>query len=68
VGRLVPSTIFITPELARVGLTETEARAQGRSIRVARLNVSAIPRAKTLREPVGVWKAVIDAAVEPTEE
>jgi pyruvate/2-oxoglutarate dehydrogenase complex dihydrolipoamide dehydrogenase (E3) component len=60
-GRLVPYTVFITPELARVGLTESEARAQGRRIRVARLPVAAIPRAKTLHETVGMWKAVVDA-------
>lgn len=34
-GRLVPYTVFTTPELARVGLTEKEARARGREIRVA---------------------------------
>ena len=60
-GRLVPYTVFLTPELARVGLTETEARAQGRAVRVARIAVAAIPRAKTLHDRVGTWKAVIDA-------
>lgn len=59
-GRLVPFTIFITPELSRIGLTETQARAEGRAVTVARLDVAAIPRAKTLRETVGQWKAVID--------
>ena len=63
-GRLVPYTVFITPELARVGLTESEARAQGRRIRVARIPVAAIPRAKTLHETVGMWKAVVDADTE----
>jgi pyruvate/2-oxoglutarate dehydrogenase complex dihydrolipoamide dehydrogenase (E3) component len=60
-GRLVPYTVFITPELARVGLTESEARAQGRRVKVAKLPVAAIPRAKTLHETVGIWKAVVDA-------
>jgi probable pyridine nucleotide-disulfide oxidoreductase len=60
-GRLVPYTVFITPELARVGLTETEARAQGRRIRVATLPVAAIPRAKTRHDTTGSWKAVVDA-------
>jgi pyruvate/2-oxoglutarate dehydrogenase complex dihydrolipoamide dehydrogenase (E3) component len=60
-GRLVPYTVFITPELARVGMTETEARAQGRPVRVARLRPEAIPRSKTLHETVGLWKAVVDA-------
>ena len=60
-GRLVPYTVFITPELARVGLTESEARAQGRRVSVASVPVAAIPRAKTLHETVGMWKAVVDA-------
>ncbi len=60
-GRLVPYTVFITPELARVGLTESEARAQGRSVRVAKIPVAAIPRAKTLHETVGMWKVVVAA-------
>jgi probable pyridine nucleotide-disulfide oxidoreductase len=60
-GRLVPYTVFTTPELARVGLTETEARAQGHEVRIARIDVAAIPRAKTLHNKIGAWKAVIDA-------
>lgn len=60
-GRLVPYTVFITPELARVGLTETEALAQGHDVKVARLPVSAIPRSKTFHDTTGMWKAVVDA-------
>jgi pyruvate/2-oxoglutarate dehydrogenase complex dihydrolipoamide dehydrogenase (E3) component len=60
-GRLVPYTVFITPELARVGLTESEARAQGRNIRVATIPVASIPRARTLHETIGMWKVVVDA-------
>ncbi|HEY7814894.1 MAG TPA: FAD-dependent oxidoreductase [Nakamurella sp.] len=63
-GRIVPYTVFTTPELARVGLTETEARAHGLDVRVARINVAAIPRAKTLHDTVGSWKAVVDAATD----
>src|SRR5262249_48190275 len=39
-GRLVPYTIFMDPQLGRVGLTEKEAREQGRSIRVAKLSMA----------------------------
>jgi probable pyridine nucleotide-disulfide oxidoreductase len=60
-GRLVPHTVFITPELARVGLTEAAARARGRRVRVARIRVAAIPRAKTQHDKIGTWKAVVDA-------
>jgi len=37
--RLVPYTVFIDPQLARVGLSEGEARAQGRDIRVATMPI-----------------------------
>ena len=60
-GRLVPYTVFTTPELARVGLTEIEARAQGHQVKIARIDLAAIPRAKTLHNKIGGWKAVIDA-------
>ena len=60
-GRLVPYTVFISPELARVGMTETQARAQGHNVAVAKIPVSAIPRAKTLHDTTGTWKAVVDA-------
>ena len=60
-GRIVPYTVFITPELARVGSTETQARAQGHNVAVSKIAVSAIPRAKTLHDTTGTWKAVVDA-------
>ncbi len=59
-GRAVPSCLFIDPELAHVGLTETEARQQGYTIRVAKLDASAIPRAKTLGKTDGLIKAIVD--------
>ena len=59
-GRLVPYTVFTTPELARVGLSETEARAAGHNVRIARMPVTAIPRARTIGQLDGVWKAVVD--------
>ncbi|MEV6534329.1 FAD-dependent oxidoreductase [Streptomyces sp. NPDC051639] len=62
--RLIPYTIFLTPELARVGLTEEQARAAGHAVRIAKLPVAAIPRARTMRETDGVWKAVIDGATD----
>jgi len=59
--RLIPFTIFTEPELARVGLTEKEARRHGFEIRIAKLPVASIPRAKTMSETRGFIKAVIDA-------
>jgi pyruvate/2-oxoglutarate dehydrogenase complex dihydrolipoamide dehydrogenase (E3) component len=58
--RPIPSCLFIDPELAHVGLTETEARQQGYTIRVAKLNASDVPRAKTLGQMDGLLKAIVD--------
>ncbi|MFF3562520.1 dihydrolipoyl dehydrogenase family protein [Streptomyces sp. NPDC002574] len=62
--RLIPHTTFLSLDFARIGLTEGEARAAGHDVGVARLPVSAIPRARTMRETDGVWKAVVDNATE----
>ncbi|GHO41897.1 mercuric reductase [Ktedonospora formicarum] len=59
-GRLVPYTIFIDPQLGRVGLTETEARKQGCNIHVAKLPMSAVPRALETGETRGFMKAIVD--------
>ena len=58
--RLVPSCLFIDPELAHVGLTETEAQQQGYAIHVAKIDASAVPRAKTLGQTDGLLKAIVD--------
>jgi pyruvate/2-oxoglutarate dehydrogenase complex dihydrolipoamide dehydrogenase (E3) component len=60
-GRLVPYTVFIDPQLGRVGLTEQEAREQGRTIRVAKIPMSDVARALEVDEPRGFMKAVVDA-------
>ncbi len=44
-NRMVPYTVFIDPQLGRVGLTEQEARTQGRAIRVAKMPMSYVARA-----------------------
>jgi pyruvate/2-oxoglutarate dehydrogenase complex dihydrolipoamide dehydrogenase (E3) component len=61
-GRVVPYSLFIDPELGRVGLTEADARKQGFKVKVATLPAAAIPRAKTTGETRGFLKAVVDAA------
>ncbi len=58
--RIIPHTVFIDPELGRVGLTEREARSTGRDIRVVTVPTSMVPRARTLAETRGVLKGVID--------
>jgi pyruvate/2-oxoglutarate dehydrogenase complex dihydrolipoamide dehydrogenase (E3) component len=59
--RLVPYTVFIDPQLGRVGLTETEARATGRAIRVARMPMDYVARALEVDESRGFMKATVDA-------
>ncbi|MFZ0734514.1 MAG: mercuric reductase [Candidatus Sulfotelmatobacter sp.] len=60
-GRQVPYCMFIDPQLGRVGLSETEARAQGRKIRVAKLPMTSVARALETDETRGFMKAVVDA-------
>jgi pyruvate/2-oxoglutarate dehydrogenase complex dihydrolipoamide dehydrogenase (E3) component len=57
--RLIPSCVFTEPEIARVGLSETEAQAAGIAYRLAKLPVEVIPRAWTLGERKGLLKALI---------
>ena len=60
----VPHTLFMTPPLATVGLTEREARAAGRNIRIAKQPVAeiiAMPRAYAVEETRGLMKFVLDA-------
>ncbi|MFE4468086.1 FAD-dependent oxidoreductase [Leifsonia sp. NPDC056824] len=60
----VPRTVFITPPLATVGLSEREARERGLNITVARekvANIVAFRRAYTVEETRGVMKFILDA-------
>jgi pyruvate/2-oxoglutarate dehydrogenase complex dihydrolipoamide dehydrogenase (E3) component len=59
-GRLVPYTVFIDPQLGGIGLTEREARAQGRSIAIATMPMSRVARALETAEPRGLMKAIVD--------
>ena len=59
--RLIPYCMFIDPELGRVGLGEAEAKRRGIAIRVARLPMSAVLRARAIGETRGFMKALIDA-------
>ncbi len=63
-GRLIPWAVFATPELGRVGMSESEARASGRDIRVAKVAAAAVPRAKTHGHVEGFYKVVVDTETE----
>ncbi|TQK27491.1 FAD-dependent oxidoreductase [Arthrobacter sp. SLBN-53] len=60
----VPNCLFLTPPLARVGVTEREARQAGRAVRVAVSPVAklaTVPRARIVGETAGLMKLVVDA-------
>ena len=60
-GRLVPYTVFIDPQLGRVGMTETEARVRNIKIRVAKMPMSYVARALEVDESRGFLKAIVEA-------
>jgi pyruvate/2-oxoglutarate dehydrogenase complex dihydrolipoamide dehydrogenase (E3) component len=63
-GRMVPYTVFIDPQLGRIGMTEAEARAQSKKIRVAKMPASSIARALETDETKGLLKIIVDAETE----
>jgi pyruvate/2-oxoglutarate dehydrogenase complex dihydrolipoamide dehydrogenase (E3) component len=60
-GRLLPYTVFIDPQLGRIGLSEFEARAQQKKIRVAKMPMTSVARALEVDESRGFMKAIVDA-------
>jgi len=58
--RLVPYTVFIDPQLGRVGMSEEEARAGGRRIEVATMPMNYVARALEVDEDRGFLKAIVD--------
>jgi pyruvate/2-oxoglutarate dehydrogenase complex dihydrolipoamide dehydrogenase (E3) component len=60
-GRLVPYCMFTDPELGRVGFNETEAQRAGINYRVVKIAMTSVLRTRTLSEPRGFLKALIDS-------
>jgi pyruvate/2-oxoglutarate dehydrogenase complex dihydrolipoamide dehydrogenase (E3) component len=60
-NRLVPYCMFTDPPLARVGLSEAEARHQGVAVRIAKLPIVAVLRTRTTSETRGFMKALVAA-------
>jgi pyruvate/2-oxoglutarate dehydrogenase complex dihydrolipoamide dehydrogenase (E3) component len=60
-GRQVPYCLFTDPELARIGLSETEAEAQGIAYRLFKVPMESNLRARTLSETRGFVKALVEA-------
>jgi pyruvate/2-oxoglutarate dehydrogenase complex dihydrolipoamide dehydrogenase (E3) component len=63
-GRLIPFCLYTDPPLARVGLSEKEAKQPGAAVRVARLPMSAVLRTWTSGENSGFMKLLVEAAGE----
>ena len=59
--RLIPYCLFTDPPLAQIGLSESEAHAQGIEVRVARLPISAVLRTEATDEKQGFMKALVGA-------
>jgi len=58
--RVIPSCLFTDPQVAHVGLTETEAARRGLPVSVVKLPAAAVLRTRTLSETVGFMKALVD--------
>lgn len=57
----VSYSVFIDPPLSQIGMSEEDARKKGLNIKVNKLPVAAIPRARTLGDIRGLFKVVVDA-------
>jgi dihydrolipoamide dehydrogenase len=58
---VIPGVVYTMPEIADVGLTEEEAKAQGHEVKVGKFPMMANSRAKTNRDTDGFVKVVADA-------
>jgi dihydrolipoamide dehydrogenase len=58
---VIPGVVYTMPEIADVGLTEEEAKAQGHEVKVGKFPMMANSRAKTNRDTDGFVKVIADA-------
>jgi pyruvate/2-oxoglutarate dehydrogenase complex dihydrolipoamide dehydrogenase (E3) component len=63
-NRLVPYTVFIDPQLGRVGMSEGEAKHRGVKYRVAKMSMNWVARALEVDESRGVMKALVDGGTD----
>lgn len=59
--RYLPYSLFTDPQLGRVGVTEKEARASGRKIKIGTFPMSSVARAIERDETAGFMKVIVDA-------
>jgi pyruvate/2-oxoglutarate dehydrogenase complex dihydrolipoamide dehydrogenase (E3) component len=62
--RIVPHAVFVDPEVAAVGLTEAEARAQGYDVIVGRQEFAGVAKARAIGSTIGLIKFVVDASTD----
>jgi pyruvate/2-oxoglutarate dehydrogenase complex dihydrolipoamide dehydrogenase (E3) component len=60
-NRMLPYTVYIDPQLGRIGISEEEARAKGYDIKVAKMPMDNVARAIEVDETRGLMKAIVDA-------
>jgi len=60
--KVIPGVVYTMPEVASIGLTEEEAKAQGHTVAVGKFPFSANGRARAMRETEGFVKIIADAA------
>jgi pyruvate/2-oxoglutarate dehydrogenase complex dihydrolipoamide dehydrogenase (E3) component len=63
-GRPVPYAVFSDPQLGRVGMTEAEARATGRPLKIGTIPMSGVARALERDETAGMMKLIVDAGTD----
>jgi len=59
--RVIPSCLFTDPQVAHIGLSETEARRRNLPVRIAKIPMSVVLRTRTIDETRGFMKAVLGA-------
>ena len=60
-NRYLPYALFTDPQLGRVGITETQARASGRKFKLGTFPMTSVARAIERDETAGLMKIIVDA-------
>jgi len=61
-NRIVPYCVFTDPQLGGAGMTEKQARASGRKLKIGSIPMSHVARAIERDETAGLMKVIVDAA------
>jgi len=62
--RTIPAVVFTDPEIATTGLTEEQAKAEGRKVKTGKYPFAVLGRALSVNETDGFAKIVADAETE----